>query len=356
MSDSEVKFGYRGMEYTIGTLLTIISVTGVISNIVSFTYFKTTKTKNKNRRFFKNLYMMISLNDVMLSAALIPAIEALFTRDRKSVILSANFTCSASFTLWWILSQNSIILVSVLSVTRLWLLKYTSTTFAPLTAYLVPLTAALLFLVLAITSISTDTIYTFYNKEFVDCTFNSFPMDNLTGHVTVTQQVGAIVATTLYNSIATTCFNVVTISFIMSLMTLKTSGDAADRLGTSSTRQREATKTVIIVTLVYIVCNLPFMLIMMYVMIDIINDLPNDTKTVHYVKDRYFTYIFGVKMTFLNQYACLIANKLFVSLNCLINPLVYLFRLKGFKIYLQKLFKMNNVEPLSISNTRSDGT
>ena len=342
-----------GAEYTVGIILIATSAFGTVLNTASFVYFKRLKTKNRNSEFFKKLYMAITINDILICLALFPAIDAVFTPDRQGLLDSSQPLCAGSFIGWWVLSQNSVISVALLSMTRLLLLKNPSRLFFPNVAFILPVVTFLAFLLLWIAAVASDTIYIFYNPNFIDCTFNSFSMQNESASVSISDQVGAIVAMTLYNSVASTVFNVVTISFVMSLLQLKRSSQAATRVGGKTNKQREAAKTVVIVTFLYILCNVPFMMVMMYVLVDVIKNPAEEDTTVGDIRTRYFEHIFGATNVAMNQYVCLLANKVFVSLNSAMNPVVYYFRIDGFRRFVSRVWSRGEVNPGFVSTETS---
>ena len=333
------------LEYAVGTILTTTSILGTIFNIASFTYFKRLKTRNKNSEFFKKLYMSITINDIFVCLALFPAIDAVFSTDRQGMLASSHTICVSSFIGWWVLSQNSVVLLALLSGSRLMLLKNTNRVFKPNLAFIIPVVMVVVFLLLWIVAVATNTIHIFYNPNFIDCTFNSYSMQNDSAPVSISNQIGAIVAMSLYNSVASTVFNVVTISFVLSLVNLRRSSKAATRIGGKAKKQREAAVTVVIVTFLYILCNVPFMMVMMYVLVDVIKNPAKEHTTVADIRVRYFTHIFGDSNMWMNFYVCLIANKIFVSLNSVMNPVVYYFRIDGFRKFMSKIWNRGEVNP-----------
>ena len=324
------------LEYTVGAILIITSIFGTLLNVVSFSYFSFLKTRNKNSEFFKKLYMSITVNDILISLTLFPFIEAIFSENRQGILASNHPFCVITFVGWFLLSQNSVILLALLSLTRLLLLRNPNRVFIPNIAFIIPLAAFLIFLIIWSVPIATGDLYIFYNPNYIECSFNSFSMQNDSRPVSIGDQVGAIVVVTMYNSIASSVFNIVSISFVMSLVKLRKTSQVATRLGGKADKQREAAKTVAIVTFVYILCNVPFMLVMMYVLIDVIKNPAEENTTVADIRARYFTQIFGQNNTLMNQYVCILANKIAVSLNSLMNPFVYYFRIDGFRKFVSR--------------------
>ena len=204
------------LEYTVGVILIIISILGTLLNAASFTYFNFLKTRNKNSEFFKKLYMSISFNDILICLILFPSIEAIFSEERKGILASSQPLCITTFLGWSLLSQNSIILVALLSLTRLLLLKTPSRVFIPNIAFIVPILTFLIFLVLWIAPITSGDLHIFYNPNFIECTFNSFSMQNDSRPVSIKDQVGAIVVVTICNSVASSVFNIVNSSVSLS--------------------------------------------------------------------------------------------------------------------------------------------
>ena len=340
------------LEYSVGVILIITSILGTLLNAASFTYFNFLKTRNKNSEFFKKLYMSISFNDILICLILFPSIEAIFSEERKGILASSQPLCITTFLGWSLLSQNSIILVALLSLTRLLLLKTPSRVFIPNIAFIVPILTFFIFLVLWSVPIFSRDFHIFYNPPSLDCTFASFSMQNDSRPVSIKDQVGAIVGVTSFNSVGSCVFNIVSISFVMSLLKLKKTSQVTTRVGGKADKQREAAKTVVIVTFIYIICNVPIIILGMYILIDMIKNPAEENTTVADIRARYFTQIFGENNVLMNQYVWVVVYKISVSLNSLINPFVYYFRIDGIRMFVSRAWNGGEIYPWS-GNSKS---
>ena len=66
-------------DYLIGTVLTVCCVIGILGNIVSLYTFYKTKSKGNNSTYFKHVYLVISLVNLLLCAAMFPVIDSAFS-------------------------------------------------------------------------------------------------------------------------------------------------------------------------------------------------------------------------------------------------------------------------------------
>ncbi|KAL5264276.1 hypothetical protein ACHWQZ_G005392 [Mnemiopsis leidyi] len=257
-------------DYAIGGILSVFSFLGALSNITSLVYFSSLKARSKNALFFKRLYVIISFNDVFVCLGILPFIEATFSKDRESFLFDFQLFCTTWFAYWWIVSNLSYVLVALLSVTRLRLLGRPTSSIPPWVAYLVPCVLVILYTTVCMVGVPTGLIQTAYIPDLLQCTFSAgHPLDTdnslNTSHATV-----FLVLMLLFNSLTANVFILVAISFILSLTRLRKSTRATSLIGGSVKRQREAAKTVIVVTLVYILFNVPGMLVAMAFALNII--------------------------------------------------------------------------------------
>ena len=325
----------READHSIGGILSVFSFLGTLSNLTSLVYFTSLKARSANALFFKRLYVIISLNDVLICLGILPFIEATLSEDRKSFLFDFQLFCTTWFAYWWIVSNLSFILVALLSVTRLRLLGRPTSLIPPWIAYLVPCILVILYTTVCVVGVPIGVIHTAYIPNLLQCTFTAgFPLDTPdslnTSHATV-----FLILMLLFNSLTANVFILVAISFILSLSRLRRSTRVTSLIGGSVKRQREAAKTVIVVTLVYIIFNVPGMLVAMALAFNILVLNPG---TFQDLTDRTSssTEYFG-KNTWANHYLLPVTGCMCVCLNSAVNPAVYYFRIHGFREYIGKL-------------------
>ena len=66
-------------DYLIGTLLIVCSVIGILGNLLSLYTFYKTKSKGNNSSYFKCVYLVISLVNLLLCVAMFPVIDSAFS-------------------------------------------------------------------------------------------------------------------------------------------------------------------------------------------------------------------------------------------------------------------------------------
>ena len=329
--------GYnKDLDVLVGSTLSATSLLGILLNITSFIYFTTLKTRNDNAVFFKRLYMIISLNDALICLGILPFIEATFSEERRSQLFDIQLFCTIWFAYWWIVSNLSFVLVAVLSVTRLKLLGRPSTRIQPWIPYLVAGVLVGLYILVCVVAVPTHIMYTVYIPDLLQCTFTAWhPQEWTTTHSLNTSDGAVfIVLMVLFNSLTTNVFILVTVSFILSLRHLKRSRDVSSLIGGSVKRQREAAKTVIVVTLVYIMFNVPGMLVAMALSLNILFLNPGSFQNLTSLSVQYFG-----DNPLANQYLMPVTGCMCVCLNSAVNPIVYYTRIHGFREYVRRLLR-----------------
>ena len=132
------KFLYKELDCTSGSVLFIASFLGIVTNIVSVCYFLSMKPRNPNNEFFRRLYSIISLNDILLCISVIPVIEATFSEDRQGKLFNNYDFCSFWAAFQFVTFQMSVILLTILSLSRLVLIRNPRVRLYPCCAYITP--------------------------------------------------------------------------------------------------------------------------------------------------------------------------------------------------------------------------
>lgn len=279
--------------------------------------------------------MIISLNDVLICTGIVPFVEALFAPNRQSMIFGVDVVCGVWFVYWWIVSNLSIILIALLSVTRLCLLRSPNKSIPPWIAYLVPSVLVFLYLLVIAVAVPSGVLFTVYVPDLLQCTFTSWPPTNFTTTHSFNTSDGAVflILMLLFNSLTTNVFLMVSVSFVLSLIHLKRSRDLACKLGCSASRPREAAKTVILVTLTYIVFNVPGMLVAIFLALNILVLSPATFRDVTSLEVEYFGH-----HPIANQYLLPVTGCVCVCLNSAFNPIIYFFRIKSFRRHTEAQF------------------
>ena len=320
----------------LGGLLLVSSALGIVCNGTAFTYFKQVSPRNSNREYFRRLYMIINVTDILIGLSAFPSIEALFTENRMGSLLTSPMFCNVWMVWWWVLCQTSVFLVATLSLSRLTILKNKDFRFCPGLAVVVPTGFAMSIIGMFIVSFACEFMYTTYVPEYVVCSFIAFK-DNLTQPVTPAILTTVVVTLGMFNVTTSLCFLLICASFITTLCYLRRSAQVSAVINSSARHHVKAARSVIMLTLLYLVFNTPFMVVMVCLVMKMLVNSPENSQytTGDLVRD-FFSEPFGKKSTFANEYVIAITNMIFVCLNSAINPLAYYLRIDGFKTYIWK--------------------
>ncbi|KAL5258576.1 hypothetical protein ACHWQZ_G009148 [Mnemiopsis leidyi] len=316
-------------DYTIGVILCIVSFLGVTFNVISFFYFSTLETRNSTAKFFKRLYMVITCNDFLICAALFANIDAAFARERKGLLLFHPTLCTVWVFVMWVLPQMSIFLVGLLSLSRLFVLRYPTKKLNPELAWVLPLTCLIVILSLSGSLRLSDVMYPNYFPEWFSCAPSCFPADsNFQDQVSQKQVNNGMIIAIPYNVIPALSIIPISVSFILSLLSLYKSNTVAVTLNSSSRRQREAAVTVIIVTSLYILFNIPYAAFLTFILTKLSEPLPDQGITLeNYIKTRITQ---STNNSSVDNYLAAVVYIVNPSLNSMINPAVYFWRIQSF--------------------------
>ena len=340
-------------DHTIGVTLCIISCLGTTFNALSFFYFSTLKTRNSTAEFFKTLYMVITCNDFLICAALFPNIDAAFAHGRMGLLSEHPTLCTSWVFVMWVLPQMSIFLVGLLSLSRLFVLRYPTKKLNPKLAWVLPLICLIVILSLSCSLRVSDVMYPNYFPEWFSCTPSCFPaVRNDTDLVTTQQVKNGIIIAIPYNVIPALSILPITVSFILSLLSLHKSTTLAASVNSSSRRQREAAVTVIIVTSLYIMFNIPYAAFLFFILSKLSVPLPDQGIAVaDFIKSRITQ---SADNSFVDNYLAAIVYIVSPSLNSMINPAIYFWRIQSFHSSVMSFHvckRAKKVTPLQSSHT-----
>ena len=283
----------------------IASVLGIILNPICLPYFTRGKTKISN-----TLYTLIIAIDILICISTIPSSVSVIY-NRQPMWLGNNGLCSVTGFVMNISSRMSVFLIATLSVFRtvsicfpFWKHNYFSTLFTVFIYFL--------FNVLLATTplVFSDTGYTFYNVSS-HCSWAIESLSFVEGgsklyHVLI---YAFIILPWLVPGMIVTVSCVISIHYI-------TAG-SRDRRNMSPTMERNnrvlyATTTIIIVTIVYIIFNMPCWIFY----IAILTSTKNPVQWLQGNVGLYFDFF---------------VSQLSIVLNSCINPIVYMCRMQALR-------------------------
>ena len=326
------------MEVVIGVAYIILMIIGIPSNIVSVIHFSQQSARSRStREYFKWVYSNIAVVDLLITVFCFPVIAVFLDSKRDSVFFHNEYFCKFWGFLWEVLPYYSVFLVLVLSISRMLILV------KPMTV----LSKRLLFFTLAIYNILLISAkVTFYMAELTRIDFTK--RDTLCILTYVAKNADIYPVYTFFNIILLAVPIIpICISCVLSISrmyktsqavrsTRKLSSNISRRVSVkkSQMRHRRATITVIIMTATYIVCNIPVFL--NYVLYGVWSAL-TWTTAPHYTSFYNTTFMF-----YYSWNSCLV---LMVLTNAVLNPIIYVTRMKEFRLFVvgkfQRVFRDN---------------
>ena len=362
----------RVADTVLGVVLTVISIIGVTLNIGSFVFFALQKAKNPNKIYFKRLYMVITLNDILICIFLFPVIQAAFSPNRgrsiygvlesPALLFFDKTFCGTWIIIWWTISQLSIFLVGFLSLSRLFVLKYPAKqlhmTWLPL---VLPVGFCVVFATPWIVIIASGFQHPVYSQNILSCIIFPLSPEELFSPASKEDLSIAVLTTFLYNLIPTLMFLVIVVSCVLSIRLLQESGRNADALGKKGKQQWEAAKTVVLITAVYILCNIPLKIFVWMYMVDLYKGTRSGFREGMVVYEFIvFWHQDGLKLTagtpFLKNYITPILQQLSVAVNSTANPVIYLARMKHMRNQVLKMVGLKGLAGNSVGSTSAGST
>ena len=329
---------FRTVDLYLGGVLCTISVVGSLTNLFSLIYFCNIAAQNRNSLFFKRLYGLICAVDFMICFTLFPMIDAAFSPDRLGTLFGCTWFCQSWGILWSYLPIVSIFLVAVLSVSRLLLLMVPTLSLNPAVVWWLIGVYSTGLLTLILSLFFSQTFSMIYRPEWMACSPSVFNQDTNPDDLIQPGDVGrGIVITVLFSFLPGLAIVPISVSGVLSVIYLRRSAAVARNITNSAAQQQHsATVSVITVTLLYVVLNIPFSLTVFAGIILNIS-LSRDTTakvTVHDYNTASLTDNPGI-----NNYSYFVIFYLFICLNSFLNPLMYLWRMSGYRIYVNKFLK-----------------
>ena len=314
--------------YFIGISLVCIFFAGLPANIIAFTYFLSRQSRRPNSKFFKITYMIITTIDTLILIALVPVIEATFQPYRAGKLFNNNCFCQLWGTLWAILPNMSIFMVCVLSVSRYIVLSHSTVRLNKKLSWLIPLMCLAVILLMLLITYSGKIVTMTYRPQYFLCGPKGFEKPGETDSHKVL--LLALINSILFTSIAGLTFIPITVSFCLTIHKLRRIRVLSSGIGASTNRQYHASCTVMIVTFIYMIFNLPFSLAATGFLVKICN--------------LYFSYgedwqrgydLFKEEGSPAMNTAAVLFFLVFIAANSAVNPFIYFSRMNNFRRYVQ---------------------
>ena len=338
MSSSELSFNATA-DTCIGILLSFCSVIGIIFNAPSLTYFLTQSPRNKNASYFQRIYQIISMTDLLICLTLFPFIDSAFSPNRSGTLLTNGTVCSVWSILWTVLPEMSVFMVAFISVSRLLLLMNPHRVFKPVFGWLVPFICCIVTVTSKLILRLQGVTEAHYNSKLNSC------IERIRFHLAAnnhdykpTQEEWAWgIAIKILASIQGGMIVIpITLSCIISVIYLyKPKRGVVKQRG--STRIDASTITIILITTVYVIFNIPVLgyHILVARWISSVDSGNMTLAQINATQSEYFD------TEFLQYYAVPLFLVCFTSLNSAVNPLVYYTRMTPFKAFVTS--KITNI-------------
>ena len=110
---SESKVFNETADVTFGSICCLCFVIGTVGNSISFLYYR-----SKKKDIANVIYMMITLNDIIISLSVLPVGISFLTKRRPGLLFGNKYSCMLWWYLWEIAVVFSVFLVLCMSITR----------------------------------------------------------------------------------------------------------------------------------------------------------------------------------------------------------------------------------------------
>ena len=315
-----------------GSAISGILLTGILGNSFCIYYFLSSASRNTNAEFFRRLYSVISLVDFLVTINSVPVVEASFRRGRNGAMFANTEFCITWSCLWSLLSIMSVFLVGMLSVARLIILKYPCIRLKPVLAWTIPAVVAIGWLAVLGILNATGFILFSNRKDYLACTF--YPIEDISDvqntHIMSRKvQLSTITVLLLRVILPSAVFIIVLTSFIITLYILKKK--CSTRTSNGPRTPQQAAITVVLVTFVYLICNLITVVIPVAVFLKSLQAIQKMTPQgipissffgqVKLLQPEVYTNLFPFMMVYS------------VTINSTVNPFVYVTRMAMFRAF-----------------------
>lgn len=352
MSNLSLTYADKNTDFILAGGLMAAGVFGFTANIMScYCFYKIRERHRNNSIYFKAVYMMVTIVDCLICVIQLPVVEGLIA-ERRGVLFGNTLVCHVWVVLWRSLMITTIFLVAQLSISRLVLL---AKPFTEIRLYLIWLPLGFMISVAAVICgalarrFITMQYFPTFSVQCITLGSNRGDFNYLKAFVSSIPVPFDILKADLRKSLLSTSsiaipFLPILISFAASLFYLnKVQRKGRSRCNSSSKPTRSSRNTVIFVTMMYLICNIPtviFFLIRVMRLFAAITEIQatREPRSLHEIT-RF------VNPTYIEKfYFRAIVEVVFVVINSTLNPLVYLWRIENMRSFvLEKIIRIKSV-------------
>lgn len=257
-------------------------------------------------------------------------------RDGRIFTSSPGF-CTAWSVLYDMSLEMSVFMVAMLSVSRLVLLIFPFTTLRTTLTWTIPAIYCLITLVIKVVFMLCNVNTVVFIPQLMSCVPVAFdgtfsettgePMVNLTNEMVLSVVTTIQIGVTVLPISLSSCLSVIYIQ-----RSRKTK-----KVVTLKDKQNMASLTVVMVTAVYIICNIPLFIYHIYFWMW---NLSIDRREVYMLHSEFSeTYSDYFQSVFLQSYSYLLASRMFPVIDGALNPVVYAWRFGRYRTFLRRLVK-----------------
>ena len=286
-------------DVTYGLICCLSFLIGTLGNIVSFLYFK-----SKKGDISSATYMIITLNDMVISLLTLPVGISFLFKRQPSIIFGSEYGCVVWSNVWYISLTLSIFLVICLSTSR------TISMLRPFKQQKIRylLVAVMIYFMLQSTITigyyMLDSSEIIYSNNFTYCEF----------HVSGTPSQAAVIILNVSDSVSflAPAF-VVAVSCTISVGLLRRKNNVVQQRELQRSRRR-ATETILLFALLYGICNVPLIFDFILRTCSQFTDEPNQWYLDRYKFDTHYYYHTAMRT-------------LLIVANSAANPVLYFWRM-----------------------------
>ena len=286
-------------DVTYGLICCLSFLIGTLGNIVSFLYFK-----SKKRDISSATYMMITLNDMVISLLILPVGILFLFKRQPSIIFGNEYGCAVWSNVWYISLTLSIFLVICLSTSR------TISMLRPFKQQKIRYLLVAVMMNLMLQSTVTigfnmmDGFEIIYSNNFTRCDF----------HMSGTPSQAAVLILNVSDNVSflAPAF-VVAISCTISVGLLRRKNDVLQQRELQRSRRR-ATETILLFALLYGICNVPLVFDFILLTCSKFTEDPNQWHLDRYKFDTHYYYFTAMRT-------------LLLAVNSAANPVLYFWRM-----------------------------
>ena len=317
---------------TFAALLSVCSLFGTPANLLACYFFCTRLNRNSNNTYFTRLYIVVSLVDTVICVCIIPALPSLASENRQINALYSNGVACTVLALCSTLAEAmSVFLIALISTSRAVLLYSPRKVFNPVLAWVLPFIYGMLHLGLNTVLILLDFQVARYAESGARCFLVASDKDVPESSQVFTPEMVNMVATSILTWV---CFLILPMPFIITsccmivyiLFRQQRRPSSANQASSSSRMHCDAAVTTLVVTLLYILCNIPVTVFSVLVVSNLYTLIASTEGDVSIIS------VFQA-IRFYDPYLWLSLMIATVVINSTLNPVVYLWRMKPFRSF-----------------------